>query len=37
MSFLVPTRAPVSAAAAAFIAHTRASIDARYALPLALT
>jgi DNA-binding transcriptional LysR family regulator len=37
MSFLVSARAPVSAAAAAFIAHTRASIDARYAMPLALT
>jgi DNA-binding transcriptional LysR family regulator len=35
MSFLMTSRAPVSAAAAAFIAHTRASIDAKYATPVA--
>jgi DNA-binding transcriptional LysR family regulator len=37
MSFLVAACAPVSAATAAFMAHTRAAIDARYAIPLALT
>lgn len=37
MSFLVAACAPVSAATAAFMAHTRANIEARYAIPLALT